>query len=388
MSFLKIALLTTDKREHDRDYQNPCPSFGTAPSALLEGFSNLPDLEVHVLSCTQQPISSPAKLANNIWFHPLHVPKIGWLRTGYAGCILAVRKKLREIQPDIVHGQGTERDCAISSVFSGFPNVITIHGNMALLARLFHARWGSFSWWAARLEDFTLPRTAGVLCNSVHTKSLVAPRAKLTWIVPNSLRRGFFIEPVDIRRNVSTLLILVIASVTPNKRQLEILSCLRGLQNKGIRFQVVFIGSVSKDAYTRRFLASLSDAEKEGWSSFSGFLDELDLIKIMDKAHALLHFPQEEAFGLVVAESLARGLKLFASKVGGICDIASGVPEADLFDPEDWAGLSRALSAWLEKPSLSSAQTQNLMKFRYHPNVIAARHIEIYREVLSDSRPS
>jgi glycosyltransferase involved in cell wall biosynthesis len=150
----------------------------------------------------------------------------------------------------------------------------------------------------------------------------------------------------------------------------------------------VFIGSVSKDAYTRRFLASLSDAEKEGWSSFSGFLDELDLIKIMDKAHALLHFPQEEAFGLVVAESLARGLKLFASKVGGICDIASGVPEADLFDPEDWAGLSRALSAWLEKPSLSSAQTQNLMKFRYHPNVIAARHIEIYREVLSDSRPS
>ena len=385
---MKVAILTTDSRQHFGNYSDPKPSFGTAPSALFQGFAALPNLEVHILSCTQQPMSSPTKLAENIWFHSLHVPKIGWLRTGYAGCILAVRKKLREIQPDIVHGQGTERDCAISSVFSGFPNVITIHGNMALLARLFHARWGSFSWWAARLEDFTLPRTAGVLCNSVHTKNLVAPRAKLTWIVPNSLRRGFFIEPVDIRRNVSTLLILVIASVTPNKRQLEILSCLRGLQNKGIRFQVVFIGSVSKDAYTRRFLASLSDAEKEGWSSFSGFLDELDLIKIMDKAHALLHFPQEEAFGLVVAESLARGLKLFASKVGGICDIASGVPEADLFDPEDWAGLSRALSAWLEKPSLSSAQTQNLMKFRYHPNVIAARHIEIYREVLSDSRPS
>jgi glycosyltransferase involved in cell wall biosynthesis len=385
---LKLAFLTTDNREHDNNYSAPVPYFGTAPTALLEGFANLPDLEVHILSCTQQPMSSPAKLANNILFHSLHVPKIGWLRTGYAGCILAVRKKLSEIQPDIVHGQGTERDCAISSVFSGFPNVITIHGNMAALARLFHARWGSFNWWAARLEDFTLPRTAGVLCNSVHTKSLVAPRAKLTWIVPNSLRRGFFIKPLDISRNMSALLILVIASVTPNKRQLEILSFLRGVRNKGFRFQVVFIGCVSKDAYARRFLAYQSGAEKEGWSSFSGFLDELDLIKIMDKAHALLHFPQEEAFGLVVAESLARGLKLFASKVGGICDIASGVPEADLFDPEDWAGLSRALSAWLEKPNLSSARTQYLMKFRYHPNIIAARHIESYREVLSDSRLS
>jgi glycosyltransferase involved in cell wall biosynthesis len=385
---MRVAILTTDSREHFGNYTDPKPSFGTAPTALFQGFAALPNLEVHILSCTQQHMSSPPKLAENIWFHSLRVPKIGWLRTGYSGCIFAVRKKLREIQPDIVHGQGTERDCAISSVFSGFPNVITIHGNMAELARLFHSRWGSFNWWAARLENFTLPRTSGVFCNSVHTQSLVAPRTNLTWIVPNSLRGGFFLKPGDNRKNMPVLLILVIASVTPNKRQLEILSFLRGVRNKGIRFQVMFIGCVSKDAYGRRFLAYQSDAEKEGWSSFSGFLDELALIEIMDKAHALLHFPLEEAFGLVVAESLARGLKLFASKAGGICDIASGVPEADLFDPEDWAGLSRALSAWLEKPHLSSAQTQNLMKSRYHPNVIATRHVEIYREVLSASRLS
>ena len=74
----------------------------------------LPDVEVHVVSCTQQPMKSPIKLAENIFFHSLLVPKIGWLRTGYQGCIRAVRKKLRAIQPDIVHGQGTERDCACS----------------------------------------------------------------------------------------------------------------------------------------------------------------------------------------------------------------------------------------------------------------------------------
>ena len=108
----------------------------------------------------------------------------------------------------------------------------------------------------------------------------------------------------------------------------------------------------------------------------------------MDSAHALLHFPQEEAFGLVIAESLARGLKLFASNVGGIRDITSGVPEAELFDPEDWNGLSRALAAWIQRPSLSSTQTQNLMKSRYHPKTIATRHLEIYREVLSASNPS
>ncbi len=385
---LRLALLTTDNRENNRDYSATIPYFGAAPTALLEGFSNLPDLEVHVLSCTQQPMSSPAKLADNIWFHSLHVPKIGWLRTGYAGCIFAVRKKLQEIQPDIVHGQGTERDCGISAVFSGFPNVITIHGNMAELARIFHARFGSFHWWTAKLENFILPRTGGVFCNSFHTKTLVSPRAQAIWLVPNALRTAFLDHIPIIRNAVQRPLILVVGVVTPNKRQLELLACLKRLHQQKVHFQVKFLGSAGSDTYANNFRSKIAAAELEGWANYCGVLKEVTLIQCMDTAHALLHFPQEEAFGLVVAESLVRGLKLFASSVGGIRDIASGVPEADLIDPEDWEGLQRSLLRWIQKPISSSPQTQQLMISRYHPKVIATRHLEIYREVLSASNPS
>src|SRR5439155_13329895 len=134
-----------------------------------------------VISCTQQPMASPQRLADNIWFHSLHVPKLGWLRTGYQGCIRAVRKRLKAIKPDIVHGQGTERDCGLSAIFSGFPNVVTIHGNMSELARLFRRPIASYDWLAARLEAFTLKRTAGVFCNSEYTERLVKPRSRRTW---------------------------------------------------------------------------------------------------------------------------------------------------------------------------------------------------------------
>ena len=46
------------------------------------------------------------------------------------------------------------------------------------------------------------------------------------------------------------------------------------------------------------------------------------MIAACDNASALVHFPREESFGLVVAEALARNLKLFASSVGGIVEIA------------------------------------------------------------------
>src|SRR3954462_6579939 len=102
---MRVAMVTTDGREILRSYESREPGFGTAPQALLQGMAKIPGLEVHVISCLQQPVSSPKQLESNIWFHALHVPKWGWLRTGYQGCIRAVRRRLKEIQPHIVHGQ-------------------------------------------------------------------------------------------------------------------------------------------------------------------------------------------------------------------------------------------------------------------------------------------
>src|SRR5438309_10184838 len=121
-----VAILTTDNREHHRRYDVAEPYFGPAVEALLEGLAAIPELEVHVIACTQRPMTAPEKLSANTSFHLLQVPKIGWLRTGYQGCVRTIRGKLREIQPQIVHGQGTERECALGAVFSGFPNVLTL----------------------------------------------------------------------------------------------------------------------------------------------------------------------------------------------------------------------------------------------------------------------
>jgi len=139
---LKVALLVTDEREPFKKYDMTEPYFLPAPESLLQGFVNLPGLELHIVSCIQErPRSSPAKLAENIWFHTVHVPKLGWMRTLYQGCVRGVRRKLKEIRPDIVHAQGTERECAISAVLSGFPNVLTLHGVMRAQAQLWKSKW-------------------------------------------------------------------------------------------------------------------------------------------------------------------------------------------------------------------------------------------------------
>lgn len=383
---MRVAIITTDNREHFRKYDLDTLWISSPIEILLEPFQAA-GIEVHILSCTQRPLRSPEKIAPDIYFHSLLVPKIGWMRTGYQGCIRAVRRKLREIRPDIVHGQGTERECALSAVFSGFPNVVTIHGNMAELARLFEARIGSFHWLAARLEDFTLPRTSGVFCNSAYTESLVRPRARKVWRVPNAIDKAFFqpkkTAPVD---NVPVL--LNIGVICPRKRQLELLRLAEKLHADGCRFLLRFIGRTDgSDDYAGQFLTEMKRAGAEGYAEYAGEMEPGELIAGMDAAAALVHFPNEEAFGLVVAEALARNLKFFGSKLGGIVDIAEGVEGVELIDGDRWDLLGKSIAEWLKagipQPVAASAE----MESRYHPRVVAKRHLEIYEEVLLKIRP-
>lgn len=381
MKPLKVAILTTDKRDHERDYENPTPGFGTAPEALLQGFEILPDVEVHVVSCVHRPIASPAKIGKNIFYHSVVVPKLGWMRSLYLGCSRAARNKLREISPDIVHGQGTELDCGLNAVRSGFPNVITIHGNMTAIARIQGARLGSFHWFASKLEKAALKRTGGVFCNSGYTEGLVAPRAHKTWRVANALRKDFF-KPLLPPPPSKLPVLLNVGVAEPRKQQLEVLAIARRLHQKGLEFELHFVGHMGVTGYGGELRKELATAERAGYARHLGLLSSGQLIAAMDKAAGLVHFPLEEAFGLVTAEALARNLKFFGSAVGGGVEIASGVDGAELFSPNDLMGLEKALTRWL---SVGAPRPQNAtvaMRERYHPEVIARRHLEIYREVL------
>jgi glycosyltransferase involved in cell wall biosynthesis len=383
---MRIALLTTDNREDRKDYGAPVPYFGAAPEALLQGFARTPEVEVHVVSCAQVPMRSPAKLAPNIFFHGLYVPRLGWLGSAYLGCIRAVRRKLREIQPDVVHGQGTERDCALCAVFSGLPNVVTIHGNMGALARQFR-ELGSYGRLAAMFEKVALRRTGGVFCNSGYTEQLVKPRARRTWRVANAVREEFFAPAGSADRpaggGARRCTLVNVGAVCSPKRQVELLEVVRGLRQQGLEFECQFVGEVRAGAsYGEAFLEKIKPLEKQGVARFLGPQSVSQLRAVYDRADGMVHFSAAESFSLVVAEGLARDLKLFAARVGGVPEVAAGVPEAELFDMDDWRGVTAAVAGWVRHGFPRARGAGELMRARYHPEVIARRHMEIYREVL------
>ena len=379
---MKIAILTTDNREPCRQYDRPDPWFGTAPEALLQGFAQLPDVAVHVVSCTQRPmVSSPEKLAENIWFHSLHVPKIGWMRTLYQGCVRATRKKLRELQPDLVHGQGTEREGSLGAVFSGFPNVLTIHGNMRLVAKVQRARPFSFWWNAARLEAFTVPRARGVVCITNYTRDAVAGLAKKTWVVPNAVDQSFFDVQPEIHPG-SPPVILCVGAVCFRKNQNAFIRALDPLAARR-KFRLVFLGAaLPGHPEVREFFELL---RLRPWCEHHGFVDRGQL-KAWLRGAALLALPSlEDNCPMTVLEAAAAGVPVVAANVGGVPELIADGQTGLLCDPLNAASMGGAVEKILAEPELARALAtgaKQSARARFYPAVIARRHLEIYREVL------
>lgn len=378
-----VVQLTTDNREPFRQYDNATPWFGTAPAALLEGFAGLEAVEVHVVTCAQRPMVSPVKLAANIWFHSLHVPQFGWLRTGYQGCIRAVRRKLRELQPDIVHGQGTERECAVAALLSGFRNVVTLHGNMRLIARVNRARPFSYQWLASRLESFALHRTDGIVCLTDYTRQNVCALARRTWIVPNAVDSRFF----SIRPALPSPhpVLLCVGHIESRKNQPALIRSLDPLAAER-PLEIRFLGSItSGDPAGVEFKAML---HRRPWCQHLGFASHQTLSKHLAEANLLVLPSLEDNCPMVVLEAMAAGLPVAAARVGGVPDLVQEGVTGTMFDPRDEADIRAKVAGLLREPERvreMGETARRRARQRFLPEVIAREHVEIYLEVLRAS---
>jgi L-malate glycosyltransferase len=88
---------------------------------------------------------------------------------------------------------------------------------------------------------------------------------------------------------------------------------------------------------------------------------------------------------MVVLEAMAAGVPVVAANVGGVPDLIEEGKTGLLCDPHDQTSIHNAVAKLLDQPELGkrlAAEARQRAQERFHPAVIARRHLEIYREVL------
>jgi glycosyltransferase involved in cell wall biosynthesis len=372
---LKVAIVLGDERETHHRYTDPQPSFGPAPATLVEGLSRTGEIELHLISCLRQRVSSPAQLGPNVFYHSLIVPPWAFLKTFYVPTVIRVRHLLRQLRPQVVHGQGTERYYALAAAFGGFPSVITVHGNMRSVARTLNARPFSFHWWTARLEGLALRRADGVICLSNFARREVGTLGNQTWMLPNAVPDEFFGIQRHPRNGGRLLCVGTICSYKNQNALIEALEPLDGAS----RFHLAFAGPIPPGPYGEKFRQLIA---RNSNCAYLGPLSPEALRQELSFASCLIHPSLEDNCPLAIIEAMAAGLPVIASSCGGIPDLVSSGTTGLICDPSDMSSFRTAVEFLENNPAAATAmgvEAKRRAERDFRAIKIAQQHLAIYR---------
>jgi glycosyltransferase involved in cell wall biosynthesis len=319
-------------------------------------------------------------LADNIFYHQVAVSQ-GYSRTFFLEAIRNVVRKIKEINPDLVHGQGTEGYPALAAAFSGYPNCITIHGNMREVAKRQRFSPLFYMVLVSIWELLALKKTDAVFCNSSYTDACVGGLNKNKPRIFNAVRSSFFDLRSKKTEESAPPILLCIGHILPYKNQIALIRALDELPNIG-KIKLLFAGSCCpEDEYGRKFLKEVST---RSWCEYAGRLEQKELMDLLSGCDGVIHPTLEDSFGLAVAEAQAAGVPVAASAIGGIPDLIEHEKTGLLFNPHDPEDIRQKVIQLLDQ-TVTERLSRNARVFaeaEYRPEIIARKQLQLYRDVL------
>jgi len=385
---IRVALAVIDGNDASgsqfSDQNYPSPAVHPAIQAVLEGLGSCENIECGVFFGSLRPAILMQENRLNMTFYAVPYRRIPGLCMGGAllGRFLAVRRAVRAWKPDIVHGQGTERESGLVAAFCGCPSVLTLHGNFRAIAKMFKARPGSYCWIAARLETLALRRIDHVICISEYVKDLVSSFQCGTTIIPNAVSDKFLGEPRPSRARVTR--VVCMGTIDQRKNPLQILQSCEILWGSGAKFVLHVYGASTYGAdYAEQFFTRLKPWEEQGVAKFEGFVKEP--APVLAAADVLVSASLEESFGMNLLEAMAVGTPCVASACGGMKGIVDDGQTGFLYPPGDAQACATGIQMLLDDAGLWARFSENSRRRaaqHFSSQRIAQNTIACYRSVM------
>jgi glycosyltransferase involved in cell wall biosynthesis len=169
----------------------------------------------------------------------------------------------------------------------------------------------------------------------------------------------------------------------PRKNQNRFITALDPLAKKH-RFRVLFLGALpAGQPYSEEFSRLLRERT---WCEHVEFSGRERVREELSKASILALPSLEDNCPMAVLEAMAAQVPVVAANVGGVPDLVEPEVNGLFCDPLDLASIRDAVERLLMQRELAerlAARGKESALARFHPQVVARKHLEIYREVLS-----
>lgn len=295
-------------------------------------------------------------------------------------CVLALRPLLAELRPHVAHGQGIDRQGDIA-IQLGLPSVVTVHGLVHIEARM------KADTLRQRLKAATFEQRARrvlgranvtVSISDYDARALAGMVGGQRVNIPNAIADAFFAAYSPVPAHPGLLFAGV---MRPRKNVLGLVNAFAQVRRAVPEATLTIAGPTPEPDYAAHVRARVADLGIAQAVTFLGHVSNEQLVAAMAQASVVSLFSHEETLPTVLAQALAVGRPVVASRVGGIPELVTHADNGYLVPVGDEESLAAALTALLQQPALRQAMGaaghQRALQ-RFESSAVAEQTVQAY----------
>ena len=302
--------------------------------------------------------------------------------------VLQTRRIVAELQPHIVHGQeiGWCGDVATQSS----PNsVVTVHGLVHREKALSASTKIEETFRLSLLENMVkrvLARAKVTISISKYDAAAIGSLVGGHHVhIPNPINSVFFNQP----RSQATEQRVLFAGVHVPRKNIEgLLEAFALTLKHAPAAQLALVGPTHDAAYVNTLYERAIKLNLSNNVQFIGHIENTRMIEEMQRSRVVALFSHEETAPTVLAQAMALGKPVVATRVGGIPEMVTDGVNGFLVKPGAIQDFAERLAVLLRSPDLSEHMGAAGAAFaRQHltPGAVAQRTVEAYRLVTNSS---
>ncbi|RJQ18363.1 MAG: glycosyltransferase family 1 protein [Nitrospiraceae bacterium] len=315
---------------------------------------------------------------------PKSLPKLGFLE-------LYLRRKrnlqhlINEIDPDIVHGHGTEREYGLTSVSCNYLSLLTIHG---LLKEVYRTNEGIYGIRnkinlsiRKQFENVTLRRGRNFIFITPWVENVIRGKyvVKNGFNIFNPVAPAFF----DVQKEWGSKRIVYIGRINKLKGLTDLIRGMAIVVQEDANITLDIYGHCEDDYadYINRFI---KDNNVASHVKMHGFMSNDRLPEVLSSSELLVIPSFMENCPMVVLEAMATGTPVIATNKGGIPFIVDDGKTGFLFEYADVERLAELILKITNSHDLKIMLSNNAREKAskdFHPVEVAKKHYAAFNDI-------
>jgi len=346
---------------------------------LVEALRRAGELEVHVVHCHSDVAESRVIRRGPVTVHYMGQTRQRLVPNMMTG-VARIAARLRQIRPDVVHAHGPS--FAVAAHRAGYQPLWTIHGVVRAEAR--HYR-GAFNYLSFRLAlAYEQKALAETRIASAISPYIIKTYERLSTARWHLIENPAPAENFALSRQPVPGSVLSPMAVIPLKDPLSLEAAAALMREATPDLMVRIAGPLPDTGYAAEVRRAIASGGLDGHVSLMGDLSSPALRQELVKAAVVCLPSRQEVAPMAVIEAMAAGVPAVATSAGGLPYLVEHGVTGLLVPPEAPSELAGALTAVLNDNTLAQsmgAAGRTSALERFQPDVVAAKYIELYKEI-------